>query len=294
VDQNKILARQALRTALETRRSAGIERNRPVCIFDLAERLGIEVRFRPEKSLEGMYVRSSSGLILVSAYRPPGRQAFTCAHELGHHVFGHGTKVDEYIEASNKDQHEREEIIANLFAAYILMPSAVVSHAFLSRGWGVEFPSDIQVYEVSCYLGVGYETLVNHMCWSLELITPEHRRLLLKSTPKSIQHQLIGCPCEGEVLAVQSSWLGRAIDIQVGSVILLPFRVQIEGASIVICPRSGEFAYKGARPGISRIESACQGWSAFVRVSRKNYIGRSTFRHLEDPDENGTAANSQL
>jgi hypothetical protein len=37
-------------------------------------------------------------------------------------------------------------------------------------------------------------------------------------------------------------------------------------------------------PGISRAESADGAWAVFVRVSRKDFVGRSTYRFLEDPD----------
>src|SRR5258707_13572991 len=88
------LARQGLRGALETRRQAKVSKAEPICVYDLAERLGVEVKFCSGNSFGGMFAKASK-TVLVPALRPPGRQAFTCGHELGHWYFGHGTHIDD-------------------------------------------------------------------------------------------------------------------------------------------------------------------------------------------------------
>jgi len=74
--------------------SAGSRLRDAICVYDVAQSLGIEVRFVGIPSLEGMYWKKSPATILLGAERPAGRQSFTCAHELGHHIFNHGNKID--------------------------------------------------------------------------------------------------------------------------------------------------------------------------------------------------------
>ena len=80
------------------RRRAGFSLNEAICVYDLADQLGIEVRFADIPSMEGMYCRESGPTIILSSLRPSGRQAFTCAHELGHHSNGDGTGIDQLVE----------------------------------------------------------------------------------------------------------------------------------------------------------------------------------------------------
>ena len=87
------LAAKAYRAAMHLRSQTQRAANVPLCPFDLAGEIGIEVRFVDIPSLEAMYVDDGTPKILIGADRPAGRQRFGCAHELGHHAFGHGTHV---------------------------------------------------------------------------------------------------------------------------------------------------------------------------------------------------------
>jgi FixJ family two-component response regulator len=49
-------------------------------------------------NMEGVYRRGLPPRIHLSARRPLPRRAYNCAHELGHHVFGHGSSIDELRE----------------------------------------------------------------------------------------------------------------------------------------------------------------------------------------------------
>jgi len=113
------LARQAVRSAMEVRRLAGLSTSEPLCIFDVAENRGVEVKFFRGDSFDGLYARVSQ-TVLVPSLRPPGRQAFTCAHELGHWYFEHGTRIEELKFFDLNYNSKPEERLANLFAAYLL------------------------------------------------------------------------------------------------------------------------------------------------------------------------------
>src|ERR1039457_6825775 len=112
----KELAREGFRGALETRRRVKVAKIDPVCVYDAAEKLGVEVKFCSGDSFGGMYVKTSQ-TILVPAMRPPGRQAFTCAHELGHWYFRHGNRIEIFDDLQNSSNEDPEERLANFFAA---------------------------------------------------------------------------------------------------------------------------------------------------------------------------------
>lgn len=272
--------------ALRVRRAAGHEHVKPICVYDLADSLGIEVRFDPFPSLEGMYRKSPSPLIVLSSLRPRGRQAFTCAHELGHHVYGHGTRVDDLIgEDRRKALADPTEFLADCFAAGLLMPKVAVEHSFAIRGWDVRRCTAEQIYTIAGLFGVGYTTLIGHVSRTLGLLHSSEADKLRSLSPKSIRSSLLGRESSGNVLVVDEHWPATAIDIGVGDTILFPLGTLLEGNCAQAHSGSlGMTAIEGVMPGIGRVSQPDAGWASFVRVSRAGYAGRSIFRHLEDPD----------
>jgi len=284
VTRRRDLALKAVRAALQMRSAAGYQPWQPAAAFDLAQTLGIETRFVDIPSLEGMYWKKAEPVILVAAERPPGRQAFTCAHELGHHAFGHGNKIDQVLEESSlKDP---EEYLADVFAAFLLMPKTAVLHAFSVRALNPRNASPSEVFIVAGWLGVGYGTLARHLQSGLGLITARQRADLLKVQPKTIKRALLGKDIATDVTVVDDAWTaGRAIDVQVGDFVMAPSGTSVTGPSVgeeaVIMSNT---VFNALKPGVSRL---CRptGWSAYLRVSRRRFIGRSLFRHLEEPPD---------
>jgi Zn-dependent peptidase ImmA (M78 family) len=136
MERRRSLVMDAADAALRVRQSAGLGMWTPMCVYDVAEKLGIEVRFVDISSMEGMYCKIATPLILVSSLRPSGRQAFTCAHELGHHIYKHGTRIDELVDRPTaKSRFDPEEFLADCFAGLLLMPKSAVSRAFAICGW---------------------------------------------------------------------------------------------------------------------------------------------------------------
>ncbi|MDP3071125.1 MAG: ImmA/IrrE family metallo-endopeptidase [Opitutaceae bacterium] len=280
----KALARLALRGALETRRSGNVPKAVPVCVFDLAERLKLEVRFCAGGSFEGMYAKGSN-VILVPSLRPPGRQAFTGAHEMGHWYFGHGSRIDELPEFAPDDRNDPEEWSANLFAAYLLMPSWAVESSFNRRVLDPKTCTAVELYAVACELGVGYETLVQHLRWSLRLISPSRAAELANATPKSIREHLLGNVATKHLMLADVDWITGNIDLQVGHTALLPADAVVEGGEIaVLADLPAGRLVQAKKPGIARAFLEGREWAKFLRVSRADFEGRSLYRHLDDPD----------
>ncbi len=127
VRRRKDLALDALGRALRLRGEMGIKPQAPAPIFDIIDRLGIKLSFMPIPSLEGVYQGQPNPVILVSSDRPPGRQAYTGAHELGHHVYGHGVGVaSDDAGQEPPESTGPEEYLADRFAGFFLMPKTAV------------------------------------------------------------------------------------------------------------------------------------------------------------------------
>lgn len=285
MNNRRTIARQATVAALRTRREVGYGLDHAICVYDLAEKLGVEVRFLNLPSMEGMYLSASDPIIIISSLRPPGRRAFTCAHELGHHKWGEGMEFDEILEQWDKPRLDPKEFKADCFAGALLMPMMAVSRAFAVRGWCMENCTPAQVFSLAGYFGVGYTTLIHHMRSALQVLPGRHAQALLKVGPRKAQSQLLGLQTQHKVVDVDAHWASKAVDVEVGDLILTRGGAQSEGACIE--PWShvehGRL-FRAARPGIGRLvaSSSCP---AFVRVSRRDYVGRSLYRHWEEADD---------
>jgi hypothetical protein len=227
----------------------------------------------------------SSQTILIPTHRPPGRQAFTCAHEVGHWFFGHGAAIDQIDDLEQYHVNQPEERLVDIFASYLLMPPWAVTEAFVRRSLNPSNCTPNQLYVVAGQLGVGYGTLVQHLRYSLGLLSPSQAQSLLRTTPKELRRSWLGNDSTRHLVIVDLAWTRVAVDLQVGDLAIVPPGVKLEGKSAAIVNNHGlGLVIEGRQPGISRVESSDASWAVFVRVSRKDFIGRSIYRHLEDPD----------
>lgn len=111
--------------------------NIPIDVYKIAELLNIEVQRLPlEEGTDGLLVKDkaySNFKAVIDSSANPHRARFTLAHEIGHYVkeyqnfppekvVGIVQKRDD-MSSTGKDENE---IWANKFAAYLLMPSGIV------------------------------------------------------------------------------------------------------------------------------------------------------------------------
>lgn len=281
------LARSALRIAMQLRRNLSISRDDPVNAFDLAAQSGLSVHFLDAPSLEGMLVRDPGARIFLPStrHRPKARILFSCAHELGHQQFGHGTKADEYVEHGNARRgFVPEEYLADTFAGHVLMPRAAVIDAFERRGWKAESPTPLQLFIVAGELGVGYGTLADHMTMVMELLPEATRDRLQKVSPKSIKSSLVGEDWPGTLIVADAVWRRVPIDAEVNNRLILP-RFSGDGCPLLTKLRddSDRSLYSAARSGTATLDIG--GGSRVLRVARQHYVGPLKNRYLDDPDE---------
>lgn len=264
----------------------GVPRTAPVDPVGVAEACGCEVRFMRLPSLEGVYSPVPRPVVVLGAERPAGRRAFNCAHEVGHHVFGHGIR----IEALNVRRYARnkpaDEFSADVFAGFLLMSQSSVRRTLKERGWNSSTVTPEQVFRLASFFGVGYGTIVNHLAWSLGLLQRDCANELLRTQPREIKARFGAAP-GSEVVLVDTHWQHRAVDLEVGDTLVLPAGAaidvgrQLQPLSIM----SEQVMFRAAAPGYSRAFIDKLHWAVNMRVSRKQYEGISSYRFYEDVEE---------
>jgi hypothetical protein len=274
------LFRAAAKRALKVRTEAGYALAQACDVYQLISGHRMELQFFSVPTLEGMYLEDGeTRRICVSAFRPPGRQRFTAAHECGHSFLGHGTKVDTIEElreiTSDRDVDER---LANTFASSLMMPNSAVNSGFRLRGIDVTKCTATQCYGVATWLGVGYSTLSQHLFYSMELISREHLRQLLREEPKTIKSEIIHQETTNEVFELDRLWDQGCIYAQVGD-----FFTGIGSCRDILLTKVREGLFNAKEPGQTTVTTV-SGGLVRIKIARENYVGFYEYRHL--PEEN--------
>lgn len=282
----KTLVMRGMQTSIEARKKAGLDIKSPTNIDRLCEAYGITVRFN-DINMEGMYVKNPKPRIHVSALRPLSRRIFTCMHELGHHIFNHGSTIDELQNNLSKYQDRPpEEILADSFAAFTLMPTIGIKNAFYVRSLNPETATASEIYAIACNFGVGQSTLVNHMCYSLNMITNKRRDILGKIPPKSIRTELLGTVVQEPLIYVDQHWNAPTLDVEIDTLLLLPHKVIVD---VKMLKPEHELPngrlFRANATGITRVMIPGSQWATYVRIAKRQYVGLAHYRHLEDEDE---------
>src|SRR5205085_8192828 len=94
------------------------------------------------------------------------------------------------------------------------------------------------------------------------------------------------------LILVDHLWKGRPIDAEVGDVIITPQGSKIEGQALshIQTTCDGE-VFEAARPGCCRVTCGASNWASFARISRRFFVGRSIYRHLEEVENHEHQAN---
>jgi Zn-dependent peptidase ImmA (M78 family) len=283
MSDRQALAYQASAASVAARQHAKFDLVRPICIYALCEAHGVKVRFNDVASMEGLYERTPEPRIYLSALRPLVRRAYTCGHELGHHIFGHGSTIDELREEGTLPSDNPQEFLAETFAAFALMPTLGLRHAFAVRQWNPENASPVRMLTVASNFGVGYRTLITHLSYGIRVLSRQRATQLLRTTPRAIHATICGEHLSSGLIVTDDHTNAPTMDAEVGMHLVLPAGVAVSSDVLVHVRNLGpQQLYKATRPGIARAASPDGHWSLFVRVARPNYVGRATFRHLEE------------
>jgi hypothetical protein len=227
-----------------------------------------------------MYSPEPTPTIAVSAKRPRGRRRYTCGHELGHHICGHGTRLDELIDET-VERWNPEEFMAQRFAAALLMPKLAVESAFAKRGWPIMQPQPVMIFTVAQELGVGYTTLVGHLERTLQCLPRAAADALRSVRLSQLRERLAGFAVERDLVIVDQNWACRTIDVEVGDIVILPRDTNVEGECASLAEKPVRHAVAIA-PGIGRVTMHTDRPSVLLRVSRRGFTGLARYRHLEE------------
>jgi hypothetical protein len=277
----------ALVQADKVRMDLGLDMYQPVNIFDAAADLGLVVRFL-NINMEGMYINQenrSSPTIFLSNQRPLPRRSFTCAHELGHHIFKHGSKIDALSDNPIYSQmNDVQEHLVDAFAGALLMPVAGIMAEFAMRNLKAEDASPIQFFMLSSVFGTGYQTLVIH-CKMNKIINEAKEKELLKYTPAKILKSTFGTAVNSHFKIIDGFTELSVIDLEVSNYIILPPKIKIEGDHLQKYRETSlGTGYIAMRPGIIRVTTRDNSFHSFIRIQNANYVGLSEYRHLENLD----------
>lgn len=279
---DKIRATQIASKAMKVRKrflSAGP--HLPICPYALCEAMGFDLRFVKIPSFEGMYV-AELNKVLISAERPEGRKRFTCAHEIGHHVLGHGTVIDEMLECGSDKKEEQE---ADFFASMLLMPSSAITRALNRFQIAAENLTPDNAYILSKYFGVSYKAFVAHIHSNLRLILYKHYQNLNKAKLADIRFSISGLTTKNQVFKIGNWWDEKPIEMEVGDIIVSKAKLSIDGPQILVRKDAeNNFIYEAIAAGITRIQKD-DDWSCFIKVSRYKFQGMYQFKYEEEDDE---------
>lgn len=280
----KNLYTSAIRKASETRIKLGLDLFEAINIYDVCSSLEIDVQF-VDINMEGLYINNNgASKILLSSLRPFPRRVFSCGHELGHHIFKHGLKVD-IISEENRDLSikNKDEILVDAYAAALLMPIGGIQAEFNKRNLNFKLGKPIDFYKISSTFGVGYQTLVIH-CRVNGLINDFKSIELLKYSPAKIFKAYFGELREKSFFKIiDAKCTSKTIDLEVSNYLILPtdFIVDNEFLEKKQETQIGSL-FLVKNPGISSVHSSNSETSYFVRIQRQNYIGFAEYRHLEN------------
>ncbi len=282
----QVLAQKAMLKSIEIRTQLGFALNSPICIYDLCDKLKVKVRF-VDINMEGTYIKGEEPTIFLSSLRPLSRRNFTCAHELGHHIFEHGSTIDELQEGLDESKtFSPDEFLVDTFAGFLFMPKLAVRKAFVLREWDFASATPLQFFAIACSFGVGYETLIKHMTYTLRMISHSQASSLLRSSPKAMRKCILGQDSTDPLIIADLQWSLSILDAEVGSNLLLPSMAESVKDTITMqaeLPLGRLFRVN--RPGLVRVYCPDSNWAIFVRISRYQFAGLSKFRHLEDDED---------
>jgi Zn-dependent peptidase ImmA (M78 family) len=134
----------------------------PVDVFRIVQELGIWLNSRPLGNLFGFYLRQDDALgICLNAGHPETLQRYTCAHELGHHLLGHASNLDDAADIDGAGGGTpAQERAAQVFAGNFLMPLGLVNRVLRRLDLYDRSLAAADVYQISRELDVSYTATV--------------------------------------------------------------------------------------------------------------------------------------
>lgn len=157
----------------------------PIDVDSLAERVGITVNYTAlDDDYSGLLViRDGTAVAHINAKHHPNRRRFSLAHEIGHFVLHENQQtsndhayVDKVMRLYHRAdravvaQNSRVEREANVFAAELLMPEALLRNKVLHEGYDLE--DEFDVARLAVVLRVSEQALSVKLTGMRDLLRP--------------------------------------------------------------------------------------------------------------------------
>lgn len=157
--------RVAMGEAFEAHEDLGLDTQGRVDVFAAIASADVKLHFRPLDCAALYLPAAVTGRpgVLVNNQHPLALQRYSAAHELGHHVFGHGEQIDRDSEPRGSGATlPPHEMLAEAFAAWFLMPPEAVDAALRLLGIDrVDTAAD--AYALSLRLGTSFRATCNRI-----------------------------------------------------------------------------------------------------------------------------------
>ena len=213
--------------ALAAQQRYGIDRTKRVEVFDVLRHVAGEVFFRPLERICGAYLPSKNALagVLINSNLPLSRQRYTAAHEFGHLFLNHNAwSVDEITGVSLEERRtwSDEENIAETFAAFFLMPPALVESSL--RELHISRLTPETAYLLSLKMGTSYRATVNQL-QTLRKLSAAQAKKFRKIQPKQIKNEISEhVAARHDVWVLDEHWNGQKVFPAVQDAIVLQLR----------------------------------------------------------------------
>ncbi|MBT2234416.1 ImmA/IrrE family metallo-endopeptidase [Nonomuraea sp. NEAU-A123] len=190
---------RAMIRAAQAHRDLDLDQSRYVDVYQALHRAGLMVICTPMSALFGAYLPAAVGSggrkagVLLNSHRSVIDQRHSAAHELGHHVFGHGECVSEgsqVFEDNDPGAWPVREKEAEAFAAWFLMPRVATRKVIAALGVEAITRPD-EVYQIGLHLGTSYQGTLRHLA-SLKLISSANARSWARLPRGKVRARAVG------------------------------------------------------------------------------------------------------
>jgi len=291
--QRKVLS-DASMAAARLHARLGTDQTKPVDVFAVVQELGIWLTTQPLGSLYGFYLRQDGALgICLNAGHPETLQRYTCAHELAHHVLGHGSSLDEGDDVDRWGGTSKvEERAAQVFAGNFLMPLGLVNRVMRRLGnYGTTLNAP-QIYEISREMDVSFAAATWRLR-SLDRIDEDTAVLAVRNGAAAAKAQLRDGPpvsaARADLWTIQEVTGSSGFSCRVGDEILIQLpenrssgRIwEIEGVDVSqVSFASEQFVSWDGQVGVELVRDgdidAQRQPQSSLRVAKDRHIERQT------------------
>ncbi|MEQ8924300.1 MAG: hypothetical protein RLO81_00730, partial [Fulvivirga sp.] len=114
-------------------------------------------------------------------------------------------------------------------------------------------------------------------------ITYRHFQQLKKAKLSDIRFSLCGTKTKNQVFNIDDWWDEKAIELEVGDLIVSQHKLSIDGPLILDCVnKTDKYIYEAKGPGITRIFN--DKWSSFTKISRHKFQGFYQYKYDEEEE----------